>query len=144
MSSLNGQLSGHGPIEAYADAHAGADAHGHGHAAFEAHGTIGSYMIGFALSVLLTVIPFWLVMFRPIESAAVTGAIITGFAVVQIVVHMVYFLHMNSKSEGGWNMLAFIFTLILVVIAISGSMWVMHHLNHNMMPAMMHGAHDMP
>ena len=117
---------------------------GHGHGAHVSHGTVGSYMIGFALSVLLTVIPFWLVMARPLESTALTGALITGFAVIQIVVHMVFFLHMNSKSEGGWNMLAFIFTLILVVIAISGSMWVMHHLNHNMMPGMMHGMHEMP
>lgn len=127
--------------------HAASHDHPHSHAAHgagNAHGTIGSYMIGFGLSVLLTFIPFWLVMVRPIESATLTGALITGFAVVQIVVHMVYFLHMNARSEGGWNLLAFLFTLILVVIAISGSIWVMHHLNHNMMPGMMHGAHDMP
>jgi cytochrome o ubiquinol oxidase operon protein cyoD len=119
--------------------------HGHGsHGSHVSHGTVGSYMIGFALSVLLTFIPFWLVMARPLESTALTGALISGFAVVQIVVHMVYFLHMNAKSEGGWNLLAFMFTLILVVIAISGSMWVMHHLNSNMMPGMMHGSHEMP
>ncbi|MFW2345133.1 MAG: cytochrome o ubiquinol oxidase subunit IV, partial [Brevundimonas mediterranea] len=58
-----------------------------------------------------------------------------AFAVVQIVVHMIYFLHMNSKSEGGWTMLALIFTIIVVVIALSGSLWVMYHLNTNMMPA---------
>lgn len=116
----------------------------HGHASHPSHGSIGSYLVGFGLSALLTFIPFWLVMARPIESATWTGALITGFAVVQIVVHMVFFLHMNAKSEGGWNLLAFLFTLILVVIAISGSMWVMHHLNHNMMPGMMHGAHEMP
>ena len=48
---------------------------------------------------------------------------------MQIVVHMIYFLHMNAKSEGGWTMLALIFTLVLVVITLSGSMWVMYHLN---------------
>ena len=61
------------------------------------------------------------------------------FAAVQVVVHMIYFLHMNPKSEGGWNMLALIFTLVLVVIVLAGSLWVMHHLNTNMMP----GPHDM-
>jgi cytochrome o ubiquinol oxidase operon protein cyoD len=54
---------------------------------------------------------------------------------VQIVVHMVYFLHMNAKVEGGWNMLALIFTIVLVVITLSGSLWVMYHMNTNMMPA---------
>ena len=56
------------------------------------------------------------------------------FAAAQIVVHMIFFLHMNSKSEGGWNMLALLFTVMLVVIVLSGSLWVMHHLNANMMP----------
>jgi hypothetical protein len=41
---------------------------------------------------------------------------------------------MTPKAEGGWNMLALIFTLVLVTIALSGSMWVMYHLNNNMMP----------
>ncbi|MOA51481.1 Cytochrome bo(3) ubiquinol oxidase subunit 4 [compost metagenome] len=70
--------------------------------------------------------------------AATTGLIITAFAVVQIVVHMIFFLHMNHKSEGGWNMLALIFTIVVVVIAVAGSVWVMYHLNVNMMPT-----HDM-
>ena len=52
-----------------------------------------------------------------------------GFAIVQIVVHMIYFLHMNTRSEGGWTMLALIFTIVLVVITLSGSIWVMNHLN---------------
>jgi cytochrome o ubiquinol oxidase operon protein cyoD len=47
---------------------------------------------------------------------------------------MIYFLHMNTKSEGGWTFLALLFTLILVVITLVGSIWVMYHLNQNMMP----------
>ena len=47
---------------------------------------------------------------------------------------MVYFLHMNSKSEGGWTVLALIFTSVMVVITLTGSLWVMDHLNSNMMP----------
>ncbi|MCY1207402.1 Cytochrome bo(3) ubiquinol oxidase subunit 4 [compost metagenome] len=57
---------------------------------------------------------------------------------MQIVVHMIYFLHMNAKSEGGWNMLSLMFTLTLVVITLTGSLWVMFHLNSNMMPKMHH------
>jgi cytochrome o ubiquinol oxidase subunit IV len=69
-------------------------------------------------------------------STQATVLAIMGFALVQIVVHMVYFLHMNTRSQGGWTMMALIFTLILVVIALSGSLWVMYHLNVNMMPTM--------
>lgn len=121
------------------DAHHGAH-HGDAHA----HGTMGSYMIGFGLSVILTAIPFWLVMSGVLGSAQTTGLVIMGFAVVQIVVHMIYFLHMNTRSEGGWTMLALIFTLVLVVITLSGSMWVMYHLNTNMMPMSAHDMSQMP
>lgn len=97
------------------------------------HGTTREYVIGFVLSVVLTAIPFWLVMTGVLPKQA-TGFVIMAFAVVQIVVHMVYFLHMNGKSDEGWTLVALVFTLILVVITLAGSLWVMHHMNVNMMP----------
>ena len=106
--------------------------HGHGHEA--GHGSLRDYMTGFILSVILTAIPFWLVMGDVFESRLVTAILVMGLGAVQVVVHMVYFLHMNTRSEGGWTMLALIFTIIIVVIALAGSLWVMHHLNVNMMP----------
>jgi cytochrome o ubiquinol oxidase operon protein cyoD len=108
------------------------------------HLTLRGYLTGFTAAVILTAIPFWLVMGRAFQSPAVTAAVILGFAAVQIVVHMVYFLHMNSKSEGGWNLLALLFTVMLVVIALSGSLWVMYHLNSNMMPDSMQNMSNMP
>lgn len=130
--------------DANASGHHGAHGHADGHA--EDHDDDGvphvsakEYFRGFVLSVVLTTIPFWLVMTRPIANTDVIGGVILLFAAVQVVVHMVYFLHMNAKSEGGWNALALIFTAVLVVIVLSGSLWVMHHLNSNMMP----GAHEM-
>lgn len=116
------------------------DGHSADHGAHDGHdhGSFKSYMIGFVLSVVLTAIPFALVMTGVLPKQT-TAIIIMAFAVVQIVVHMIYFLHMNAKSEGGWTMLALIFTIIVVVIALSGSLWVMYHLNTNMMPS----THDM-
>lgn len=121
--------------------------HGHGHDDHDhdggSHGSLKDYTIGFLLSVVLTAIPFWLVMEKKLPSGT-TAMVILAFAAVQIVVHMVYFLHMNTKSEGGWNMLSLIFTVVLVVITLSGSIWVMFHLNHNMMPASAHEMRNMP
>ena len=107
-------------------------AHSHGHEA--GHGSFRGYMTGFVLSVILTAIPFWLVMAGVLDSKLLTAVLVMGIGVVQIVVHMVYFLHMNPRSEGGWTMMALIFTLVIVGIALAGSLWVMHHLNANMMP----------
>ena len=122
---------------------AGQAHHGHSHGHEAGHGTFRDYMTGFILSVILTAIPFWLVMGDVFESRLVTAILVMGLGAVQIVVHMVYFLHMNTRSEGGWSMMALIFTLVLVVITLSGSMWVMYHLNHNMMPMSVHDMSQM-
>ena len=120
----------------------------HGHDEHAAHGSLKSYAIGFVLSVILTAIPFWLVMNKTFDKSSTTALVILAFAAVQIVVHMVYFLHMNTRAEGGWSLLALVFTLVLVVITLSGSIWVMYHLNTNMMPGMApdgsHQMHQMP
>jgi cytochrome o ubiquinol oxidase subunit IV len=114
--------------------HAAQDAHDDHHGEEHPHVSLRDYVIGFVLSVILTAIPFWLVMNNVIASASATAFVVLGFAAVQMVVHMIFFLHMNAKSEGGWNMLALIFTVVLVVILLAGSLWVMHNMNANMMP----------
>lgn len=106
------------------------------HASGEAHGSRRDYVIGFLLSVVLTAIPFALVMTDAFSDPRVTAGIVTAMAMVQIVVHMIYFLHMNTKSESGWTLMALIFTIIIVVIVVAGSLWVMYHMNLNMMPEM--------
>ncbi|CAN5132024.1 cytochrome o ubiquinol oxidase subunit IV [soil metagenome] len=99
----------------------------------EAHGSLKGYWIGFALSVVLTAIPFWLVMTRPLTTQA-TALIIMAFAAAQMIVHMIFFLHMNRRAEGGWSIMALLFTVVIVAIALAGSLWVMYHMNVNMMP----------
>ena len=79
-----------------------------------------------------------------LPSKTLTVVLVLAFGGVQVLVHMVYFLHLNTRSEGGWNMLALIFTLILVVITFAGSLWVMYHLNDNMMPLTVHEARNLP
>ncbi|MDQ7958931.1 MAG: cytochrome o ubiquinol oxidase subunit IV [Rhodocyclaceae bacterium] len=114
------------------------DHHGHDEGP---HSTFSGYMIGFVLSIVLTAIPFWLVMNNVIADRTVAVLVLGAFAVVQILVHMVFFLHMNGKVEGGWTMLSTIFTVVFVAIAIAGTLWVMFHMNTNMMP--MHPASGM-
>ncbi|PDT41442.1 MULTISPECIES: cytochrome o ubiquinol oxidase subunit IV [Sinorhizobium] len=118
--------------------------HGHSHGHDAGHGTLKSYITGFVLSVILTAIPFWLVMADVLVSPVLTAVIIMALGAVQIVVHMIFFLHMNTRSEGGWTMMALIFTIVLVAITLSGSLWVMHHLDVNMMPMSPEMMRNMP
>ncbi len=116
-----GCLSDGGDVMSHSTNHSGAS-----------HGSVKSYMTGFILSIILTVIPFAMVMSGSASHAVILGTILVT-AVVQIVVHLVYFLHMNSKSDEGWNLTAFIFTVIIIAIVVVGSIWIMWNLNYNMM-----------
>lgn len=118
-------------------AHSAHPSQGH-HPAEHDHGSYRSYFIGFVLSVILTAIPFGLVMAGGFENRLLTAGIVVGAAAIQVVVHMIFFLHMNSRSDEGWTMLALIFTIVVVVIILAGSLWVMHNMNANMMPQMDH------
>ncbi|WP_145561793.1 cytochrome o ubiquinol oxidase subunit IV [Yersinia aldovae] len=96
------------------------------------HGSLKSYLIGFILSVILTVIPFAMVMSGTASHTTILATVV-GLAVVQIIVHLVYFLHMNGSSEERWNLVAFLFTAMIIAIVVVGSLWIMYNLNINMM-----------
>ena len=105
------------------------------HDADDAHGSYRSYIIGFALSVFLTAIPFWIVLGEVEIHVWLALTIIFGLGAIQIMVHVFYFLHVTVKAEAGWQVMSLVFTGILLLIVLVGSIWVMTHLNDNMMPA---------
>lgn len=108
------------------------------------HATFSGYMTGFVLSVILTAIPFWLVMGSVLENSVATIAIIVALGAVQIVVHMFFFLHVDAKVEEGWNLLSLLFTGMLLVIMLVGSLWIMFHLHENTMPPHPSEVRNMP
>jgi cytochrome o ubiquinol oxidase subunit IV len=127
MSVANEAIVGQGP-------HGAIQGSAHGGARGGAHGSRKSYTVGFLLAIALTIVPFGLVMSH---SSVGTPLIIAVFALAQIVVHIVYFLHVNRSEEQRWNLTALVFTAIVVCIILGGSIWIMHHRYVNMMPGMM-------
>lgn len=96
------------------------------------HGSVQSYAVGFVMSVILTVIPFGLVMAGAASSSMIMAGVV-GCAVVQILVHLVYFLHLNSSSELSWNVVALVFAILIIAIVVVGSIWITLSAHHNMM-----------
>lgn len=101
----------------------------------ETHATYKSYSIGFGLSVVLTVVPFWIVLGDVTDNLLISLPVIFSFGAAQMLVHIYYFLHVTFKAEEGWLAMSLIFTIVLLVIVLVGSIWVMLHLHENMMPA---------
>lgn len=94
---------------------------------------IAGYLIGLALAALLTAASFWTVYTHAIYGPAVPIALVT-FAVAQMGVHLVFFIHITTAPDNTNNVLALAFGVLIVCIVIFGSMFIMSHLNHNMMP----------
>ena len=97
-----------------------------------AHGSVREYVNGLLLSLFLTAIPFGVVMSGAVTGPAAVGLILLC-AVGQVFVQLVFFLHMNTSSEQLWNVSSAVFVVVLVAILIVGSIWIMGHLNHNML-----------
>lgn len=89
-----------------------------------------SYVVGFGLSILTTLVAYFFVV-NKLFSPDVLVYVIMGIAVIQLVVQMVFFLHIGRGSR--WKFATFLFTLLVVVIVGIGTLWVMHNMNYNMM-----------
>jgi len=106
------------------------------HTSFHAassHGSLQGYTIGFALSLLLTFASFGAVMLDVLPRQ-MRLPVVVGLCVAQLLVQLVYFLHMGSSPDQRANTGIFVCTAALIVIVIAGSLWVMHNANANMMP----------
>lgn len=89
-----------------------------------------SYVTGFVLSVICTLVAYLLVANNLVPSEILFYLVLV-IAVIQLIVQLVFFLHLGRGSN--WKLLTFIFTAIFVLIIVVGTVWVMHHLNYNMM-----------
>lgn len=89
-----------------------------------------SYIVGFVLSVIMTLLAYFIVV-SGLWSTQMIVIFVLTLAVVQLVVQVVFFLHIGRGSR--WKLLTFIFTILVVAIVVVGSIWIMDNLNYNMM-----------
>ena len=95
-------------------------------------GSLKSYLTGFVLSLILTAIPFALVMNGTLSPAATLLGIFSA-GIVQILVHLHYFMHLDTSSEARWNVVALIYTFFIMALFVGGTIWIMHSLHYRLM-----------
>ncbi|KPA91443.1 MULTISPECIES: cytochrome o ubiquinol oxidase subunit IV [Pseudomonas] len=96
------------------------------------HGSRTSYLIGFALSLVLTIIPFGLVMF-PTLPRHFTAWLVILSGIVQVFIHLKYFLHLDTAAEQRWNLIAFVFSLVIILLLVGLSLWIMESIHIKML-----------
>ena len=92
-----------------------------------------SYFLGLALALALTGASFWAADTHLIYGPGVPAALVT-LALAQMGIHLVFFLHITTAPDNTNNILALAFGILVVLLVVAGSLWIMSHLNHMMVP----------
>lgn len=98
-------------------------AHDH-HDAHEAHGSFKSYVIGFVLSLVLTIIPLVVVLNDMLEGTPAMVVLLVA-AVLQFVVQLLFFMHLREEKKPRWNLMALILGIFILLTIVIGSIWIM-------------------
>jgi len=96
------------------------------------HGNLKSYVIGFLLSLVLTLMSYCSVVYDLLSGWVLIGAI-SFFAVVQAVVQLFLFLHLGAESKPRWHLMTFLFMVLVIGIIVFGSLWIMANLDYRTM-----------
>lgn len=93
--------------------------------------TLGLYIIGFVLCIILTLIPFALVAIHKLDTDILFISL-AACAILQLLVQVTCFLRLNLSASGLWNSMSFVLTLLIVAVIAGGSLWIMFNLNYYM------------
>jgi len=96
------------------------------------HGVLG-YVVGLGLAAFITVVAFFIAGTTLVWQPSIPIALFV-LAVAQMGVHLVFFIHLTTGSDNVNNIMALAFGVLIVLLVVVGSVWIMYHLNHNMMP----------
>ena len=99
----------------------------------EAAEQIGSYLVGLGLATLLTLVSFFIARTTLVWQPSIPVALAV-LAIAQMGVHLVFFIHITTGPDNVNNVMALAFGVLIVLLVITGSLWIMAHMNHNMMP----------
>lgn len=94
---------------------------------------VRGYLLGLALSIVLTAATFWAAGTHLIYGPGIVMAVVV-LAIAQMGIHLVFFLHLTTAPDNTNNVLALAFGILIAGLVVFGSLWVMAHLNHNMIP----------
>lgn len=97
------------------------------------HGTTISYVVGFLLSLAFTAIPYYMVVNKSVSGSALLATIL-GIAFLQMIIQIVFFLHLGRGPKPLYNVVFFVSTVSIILIVVGGSIFIMNNLQYNMVP----------
>lgn len=96
-----------------------------------------SYILGFVGSIILTLIAYFIVVDSSFKGSTMTWTL-SILAGVQAIIQLLFFLHLSEEKKPRSHLHWLLFTLLILLIVLLGSIWIMDQLNYRMMPEMEH------
>lgn len=90
-----------------------------------------TYIFGFVLSLILTLVAYFLVAEHLMSGWALVFSV-GALAFAQVLVQLVFFLHLGEEPSPPWNLIVFLFMVLIVLIIVIGTLWIMYHLDYQM------------
>lgn len=97
------------------------------------YGSFSSYLWGVFLSLALVFAAYFVARLE-LFSGLLLGIVVSTLGLFQAFIQLVFFLNLTREAKPRWNILVFLFMVTVVLILVVGSLWIMNHLNYNMMP----------
>lgn len=94
-------------------------------------GSLKTYLAGFFLSVVLTLGSYFAVTKQLLATQALIFTIF-AFGLIQVLVQLIFFLHLGKEPKPRWNLTVFLYMVLVLVIIVSGSIWIMRSLAYNL------------
>lgn len=94
------------------------------------HGSTLSYVVGFMFSIILTLMAYFVVT-RGTQATNVVIWEVVGLGIIQLLVQLVFFLHLDRESKPRWNLGIFVFAGLIVAILVGGTLWIMKNLDYH-------------
>lgn len=98
------------------------------------HGSMATYVVGFILSLIFSLIPYFLVVNKTLSGTALVATIL-GFGVIQMIIQIFFFLHLGRGPKPLYNVVFFVATVCMILVVVVASVFIMDHLHYNMQPA---------
>ncbi|MBP9841105.1 MAG: cytochrome C oxidase subunit IV family protein [Simkaniaceae bacterium] len=89
-------------------------------------------ILGFVLSIILTLAAYCAVVCHGVHGKSLLFLVL-GLGGVQALIQMICFLDLGMESKPYWQLITFVFMAVILGVVVGGSLWIMYHLNYNMM-----------
>lgn len=99
--------------------------------------SIKPLVLGFIFSIISTLAVYRIVTHMHLKHDWLVATVV-GVGCLQVILQLVFFLHLGLESKPRWNLLMFLFTVLLILIVVLGTLWIMYNLSYNLMPEMGH------